>query len=184
MSQTWDLAPYALGLCRVVIGLTFLLSAVSKLRDRRAFHGVVERFDLLPVRWVNTASDGFIVAELIVASLVIVGGPALVPGFLLSVALLIVFSAALVIALHRGQALSCNCFGASDRPLSRIDVARNFILISFGLFGVWTVSLSQQDVAGGEAALILLMGASLVALLTNLDDVVRTLHRPFTPVDV
>jgi hypothetical protein len=170
-----------LAVCRVAIGLTFAFSAAGKLRDITAFRQAIADLELFAEGWSKTIAICLLVAESAVAVMVAVGGPALVPGFLLAAGLLVVFSVALVLALRRGVRVACNCFGPAERSLSPYDVVRNLLLIGCSLVGVWALSTPRHDLASLDVALMVVMGTCLVVLLTNLSDVVTTLRRPFSP---
>jgi peroxiredoxin len=55
----------------------------------------------------------------------------------LATLLLVLFTLALLWALRRDIETSCNCFGASNKPLTYYDVGRNAGLIGCGLLGWW-----------------------------------------------
>jgi hypothetical protein len=171
-----------LAVCRVMIGLTFAISAAGKLRDITAFRQTIADLELLPRGWNNTMAISLLAAELAVAVMVAVGGPVLLPGFLLAAGLLVVFSVALVLALRRGVQTACNCFGPAERSLSPYDLVRNLLLIGCSLIGVWGLSAPRHDLAGLDVALMAVMGTCLVVVLINLADVVSTLRRPFSPL--
>jgi len=84
-----------------------------------------------------------------------------------ALALLLAFTAVLLVALVQQRTVSCNCFGASDHPISAWDLVRNTLLAAAGtawfLMGPPTVALSP-------GAWVLPVGAAVIAALisTNL----------------
>lgn len=183
VSGTPVLAAYVLALGRATIGLTFAFSAVGKLRNPRVFRTAVSDFALVPRRWSARVADAVIATELAVVVLAGLGGPALLPGFVLAVGLLAILSGALVLALLRGVRTPCNCFGPSTRRISPHDVVRNVLLLGCGLAGVWALHAARARLGGLEAALTVVMAIWLVVLLANLHEVATTLLRPFDPIE-
>jgi peroxiredoxin len=139
---------YLLVFSRVALGLLFAYSFVAKVRDVAQFAGTIGRFKLLPGRWSRTAALLFLGGEAAVVVLLIVGGRFLPAAFALAGLLLILFTLALVSALRRGIETSCNCFGATDKPLTYYDVGRNAGFLACSLLGWWLV----PQVAGSPAA--------------------------------
>jgi uncharacterized membrane protein YphA (DoxX/SURF4 family) len=131
--------PYLLTFCRLVIGLVFAISFVGKVRDVGQFAATIGRFELLPRRWNKTAALLFLGGEAAVVVLLIAGGPLLPLAFALAGLLLLLFTLALLSALRRGIETSCNCFGASEKPLTYYDVGRNAGFIACSLLGWWLV---------------------------------------------
>lgn len=167
--------------CRVVLALVFALSVGGKIIDIRAFQEAITDFRLLPPGWSRAAAWGFVLAESAVVVSMVVGGPTLVAGFLLALALLSVFSLALVVALRRDTRVSCNCFGRTERRISPYDVLRNALLALCALTGAWALSVPLQSAPIAGTALVGLMAACFAVFVTNLKDVIETLRQPFTP---
>ena len=138
---------YGVVFCRLVIGLVFALSFIGKVRDIPTFEQTIRRFKLLP-GWLSRAT-----------ALVFLGGEAAVVvamlphprllsqfwerkvitgGFLLAALMLLAFCAALASVLIRKIYTSCNCFGASEKPVSPYDMVRNvgFIVCALGGCGM------------------------------------------------
>ncbi|MFO7540248.1 MAG: redoxin domain-containing protein, partial [Chloroflexota bacterium] len=139
---------YLLTFCRIVIGLAFAISFVAKARDVAQFAATIDRFDLLPPSWIRPVALLFLGGEAAVVVLIIAGGRLLFLAFGLATLLLFVFTLALLSALRRGIETSCNCFGASEKPLTYYDVGRNAGFIACSLLGWWLV----PQVAGSPAA--------------------------------
>ena len=139
---------YLLAFCRVALGLVFLVSSLSKVRDLAQFQHTIRAFHLLPPALSGIAAILFLGGEAMVVVLLIIGGPLLLPGFVLGGSLLLVFSLALVSVLVRKIQTPCHCFGTRTKVTSPVDVWRNsaFILCALGgcvtLIGIKLSSLS------------------------------------------
>jgi peroxiredoxin len=142
------LPAYLLAFCRIALGLTFALSFVGKVRDVGQFTGTMRKFDLLPAGWAGPAAVLFLGGEAAVIVLLILGGRLLPLAFALAGLLLILFTLALVSALRRNIEMSCNCFGASEKPLTYHDVWRNVGFMACSVLGWWLV----PQVGGSPAA--------------------------------
>jgi uncharacterized membrane protein YphA (DoxX/SURF4 family) len=127
---------YVLTFCKVVIGLVFVFSGISKVRDMAQFRQTLHAFDVLPRNLNNAAAMFFLGGEFVVVALVFISGPLLIFGFFLASVLLLLFCLALVSVLARGIHTTCNCFGASTKDISAFDVWRNIGLIICALTGV------------------------------------------------
>ncbi len=137
---------YMLAFCRVVIGLVFVVSSVSKVLHMAQFRQAISNFHILPRRLCGAAAILFICGEFAVVVFVIIGGPLLLFGFALAIFLLLLFCIALVSVLVRRIRTSCNCFGASTKQVSHVDVWRNvgLILCALGGYGVFAWTKNTQ----------------------------------------
>jgi hypothetical protein len=165
--------------CRITIAFLFLFSFGRKVLAFRDFAVTVSDFELFPRRWSKTIAGFFLGGEIATAILVIFGGNMLFLGLILAIVLLAAFSVALGTALWRNINMSCNCFGRTERRISHYDVVRNGLLILCSLAGLWMLSSASQRLSVGEIILLALMSAVFLLLITNLDDIVETLRRPF-----
>ncbi len=77
--------------CRSVVLLVFIISFASKVSRIATFQQTITSFALLPRRFSRSAAYLFLLAEALVAMLVLLGGPLLLPGYLLASALLLLF---------------------------------------------------------------------------------------------
>lgn len=163
--------------CRFVLATVFVVAAVAKLGDRRAFQEAVAGYRLLPERWAAPVGRALPVLELAAGVLLLAGvaTAAVATGL---AALLVVFVAAVAVNLARGRHIACGCFGATvERELSWWTVARNVVLVAAAAVVVADppAALSLLPLAGdpgdadrtGEAAAMLAAGslAVLAALL-------------------
>jgi hypothetical protein len=165
--------------CRIVIALLFTVSASGKTMALTDFEVAISDFKLLPRRWSHVIARSVLGAEALVIVLVSLGGTYLVFGFLLAIALLAVFTVALTSALRGNTNLSCNCFGRTQKRISRYDVARSFLLILCSLTGLAMLHSDSRGLAWSETILVALMSLVFVTLMTNLGDIIETLRHPF-----
>ena len=170
--------PYLLTFCRLVIGLTFALSFVGKMRDVGQFAATIGRFDLLPRRWSKAAALLFLGGEAAVVILIIAGSPLLPLAFGLAILLLLIFSLALLSALRRGIETPCNCFGAGNKPLTYYDMGRNagFILLAAAGLGMAGATGAVPTLAFIEHLFIFIIAAVFVLLWTNLSEIAALLQ--------
>lgn len=121
---------------RVLLGTTFLLAGLSKMRDRRSLPGDIEAFTGLPPRLAGGLAVGLPVVELALAGWLLTGlADALTFG--LAVALLLAFTAVVLRNMAAGRRVSCACFGSrGDRPVGPLEVVRNLALLSVAGVGL------------------------------------------------
>ncbi len=142
--------PFGLAFCRIVIGVVFAWSFAGKVRDVPAFARTISRFRLLPGRLQRPAAVACLGSELAVAGAMLLGGGLLEWGFLLAALMLAVLCIALASVLMRKIRTSCNCFGASDRPVSPYDLVRNagFIACAFGGYSLYAAAPGRLTAPG------------------------------------
>jgi uncharacterized membrane protein YphA (DoxX/SURF4 family) len=123
-------------LLRIALGAVFLMAAVPKLGDPEGFAKSVSYYKMLPVTVERVMALTLPPLELLVGVALILGavdaGASLV-AFLL----MVVFTAAVGIALARGLDISCGCFdteGGTKVGLSKI--VENLVLTAIA-FQVW-----------------------------------------------
>jgi hypothetical protein len=169
---------YVLVGCRSLIALVFVVSAVSKLRSRRAYAEFVSATGRLSPRPVAAATARRLAAATVVAELatvVLVLVPATVPaGFGAAAALLLAFTGTILLALRRGVRAPCRCFGSSEQPLGSAQVVRNAVLLAvaaLGLAGGVSAAPSPElagalvaVVAGGVAATMVVVADDIASL--------------------
>lgn len=173
-----DLSPYLLTFARLSTAFIFALSTANKLRDLPAFTQAVASFQILPGRWINPAVVFLATAELAVVAMMLLGGPFLLPGFLLALVLLSLFSVALMSVLARGIHTPCNCFSASARPISSFHVWRNIsfiICITAGCL-LWAPPAAPIEMNLLELCLLSIVAATFVLLVNNLEEIVTLVH--------
>lgn len=173
------ISPYLLAFCRVVIGIVFAVSSISKALNIAQFKQTIRTFRLLPGWLCNIAALLFLCSEFAVVVLTILGGSLLIFGFVLAVSLLLLFCFALVTVLVRRIRTSCNCFGPSTKQVSRLDIWRTIGFIFCALVGyatlVWTKS-NQGNVDLVEWVLIGLGAVVFVVIWTQLREITQLFH--------
>ncbi|WP_191093770.1 peroxiredoxin family protein [Nocardia colli] len=169
---------YGVWISRLVVGVLFGLSAVGKLADPVGARKAVGEFGV-PIRWVPAVGWGLPVLEGLVAVAVLVPW-AVLPGAVLAVLLLVVFTLAVARLLKRGERPACSCFGAvSAEPIGARTLVRNGVLLVLALVVAWG-AVAYPQVPGAlptDDAVWLAVAAVLVAVLTWLWGEVRTLRK-------
>lgn len=164
---------------RIAIAAIFAVSATGKALDVAGFRESVSEFRLLPTAWINPAVWTFLCLEFAVVIALIIGDGLLLPGFVLAACLLLIFSAALSLALLKGARTTCNCFGRTQERISPYDLARNAMLLVCSLAGCWAVFGPSKDLSVSESILALLMTSCLIVFVSNVRTVLETLRQPF-----
>ncbi len=120
---------------RVLLGCLFVWAGWWKLQDTIGFARQVTAYRLVPWEWIN-------VVALFLPWLELVSGWCLAAGIwtrasaLLVGAQLIVYSAAIAVALAKGLTIACGCYGV-DLPISGWNLALNVFLLALALWLVW-----------------------------------------------
>lgn len=110
------------------IGGLFLYSGITKLLDPRLFASQIGAYQLVPV------GSELLMASLLIWTEIILGGGLMlglwdgVPG-ILTMALLILFTAAVASAWARGLNIDCGCSGAASQPVGIKKILENCALI-------------------------------------------------------
>lgn len=116
----------------VVVGLAFLFAGASKVAAGRQWPVAAREmgapaFVIPVVPWVEIAVGASLVAQLAVP----------IPA-LAAAALLVAFTALIVVRLSGGDRPSCACFGAwSAEPIGRIHVIRNGVLFALAVLAMF-----------------------------------------------
>jgi uncharacterized membrane protein YphA (DoxX/SURF4 family) len=174
------LSQYVLLFCRWSIGLTFLASAIGKARDLPAFRLVVTDLHALPARLAQPAAVGTVLAEALVVLAMAVGFAALPVGFVLAAVLLALFSVVLAAAVRRDVGISCNCFGIGKRPVSWYDLGRNVLLVACCVAGVVSYPIAGHGLPAASVIVLLgLMAGCFSLVVTNLEDIVELVRKPY-----
>ncbi|WP_214408627.1 MauE/DoxX family redox-associated membrane protein [Sphaerisporangium fuscum] len=159
--------------CACLVALVFAITAVSKLRDFEGFRRSLPQ--LVPVRrpLLRPIAVAVVATEALIPILIAV--PPLTPyGLALAGALLVAFTAAIALALRRGQRAPCRCFGASAAPLGARHLVRNALLIVVAALGA-LLPAGVPVLAGTALAVVAgLIGAMIIA---SFDDIVDLFAR-------
>ncbi|WP_086821705.1 MauE/DoxX family redox-associated membrane protein [Allokutzneria sp. NRRL B-24872] len=171
--------------CAVLLSVVFGVSAANKLGGARwrAFVASTGLLRLLPPSSRTWAAGAVVVAESAIATALagaaVLGDPVSgIAGFAGAAALLVVFTAAIVISLRRGDRTPCHCFGASAVQLGWPHVMRNFVLLIVA--GAGLTAAAAGGAAQPAVALVSgVAGGAFGLLLVRFDDLVD-LFRPAT----
>ena len=121
---------------RWYLGLVFLTACWHKLLHPASFALDVATYGILPLALVNPTAIVLPWVELVAGIMLCIGYRARA-GALLVVAMMLVFIAALVLALVRGQDISCGCFasqGLEEDPISGWTVLRDLAWLAAALY--------------------------------------------------
>jgi Methylamine utilisation protein MauE len=169
---------YVLLGCRVLIGLVFTISLVSKVRGGDSYRRFVAAVaDLAPGLPARPAAITVVTGE--AAVMVLLTTPVPLLGFAVAVGLLSAFTVAIVAALRRRPGVSCQCFGTSTTPLSRVHVARNVVLSTVAAVGALTATAAGGTLPLGAATAMVALGAGgavVVALTDDIADLFRSIN--------
>jgi uncharacterized membrane protein YphA (DoxX/SURF4 family) len=123
----------ALVAARLLLASVFVLAAAAKIADREGSGRAVREFRV-PERLALPAASLIPFAELGIAVAFLIG-PMARWAAISAMVLLAVFSAAIAIALARGERIDCHCFGElSNAPVSRVSLLRNGALAGLAAF--------------------------------------------------
>lgn len=154
------------GVCgRLVLAAVFAVAAVGKLRDRERSATSLAEFGV-PALLADPASIGLPAVELLVAVGLLLA-PTARAGAIAALALLVAFTAAVALAVRRGQQPACHCFGSlGSQPVGGPVILRNAALAVIAA-GV-TAQAAQPAIDGwvtqrsAEQLAILSLSAALV----------------------
>jgi putative oxidoreductase len=104
--------PYTSVVFRWAVGLIFVYASMDKLLHPSAFAVAIYNYKILPGSLINLVAITLPWVELVCGILLIIGLSPRAAAFILSILLLIFFSA-LSISLYRGIDISCGCFSVS-----------------------------------------------------------------------
>lgn len=163
---------YAATFCQFVIGITFTLSFFAKVTDVPHFAKAVRNFQILPPMLAWPSAIFFLGSELSILCTLFVQP---IIAFTLAAILLLLFSTALAIVLQRGTKTSCNCFGTSTKPITAIDLVRNFGLLLCAGCGLWLWPRATMEWSVAPLMLMVVGFAAVatVTLWTQLDEIYR-----------
>lgn len=163
-----DLLLYLQNFCRFTLLFVFALSSINKLRNFFAFEQVIQNFKLLPHRLIRISAVFFLISEVTVIVLLLLGGKWLGLAFTIAIAQIIIFSIVLASAIMRKIKTPCNCFATSNQPVSHYELWRNGGVIVFALIGLIssTVNISL-NLSLFETGFIAIMAIPFVMIFVN-----------------
>ncbi len=157
--------------CRAALIVVFGLAIAGKIRSRASWDAFVQTLGAFgaPRSLPRAPAAAAIVGLEAAAAACLVASPAL--GHALALGLLAMFTAALGLALRRGERAPCRCFGASERPIGPGHLARNAALLAVALAGLGARLTGSPGAAGlQETIAALLVGGVVGFLITRWDD--------------
>ena len=121
---------------RVILGAVFIYGGYVKLRDPWPLFAMgIDSYHLVPFRFVEPLARTLPAAEVALGLWLIVGFWLRISSTLVSL-LLVVFFSAMVHAKLAGQQINCGCFGPGE-PISKWTLLRDGSLLAAGLFVSW-----------------------------------------------
>jgi len=156
----------------------FLYSAITKGRDLPAFEQAIANFQIMPNKFISFTARAFIGGEILIILLTSCGGNLTILGFMLAAMMLLVFSAALASVLFRKISTNCNCFGRSEKPVTKYDLWRNGGFMACAITG-WALRknhVGQVDLQVIEIILIGLSAVFFIMIWSNLGEIIRVLQ--------
>jgi uncharacterized membrane protein YphA (DoxX/SURF4 family) len=121
---------------RWYLGALFVGACLHKIAEPRSFAVDIATYDILPLALVNLAAITLPWVELAAGAMLLIGLRVRVAALLIA-GMMVVFIAALLIALGRGLDMSCGCFasqGAEHDPISLLTVLRDLTWLAVAGF--------------------------------------------------
>ncbi len=119
---------------RVILGIVFLVSSVTKFSDLESFAEAIRNFKLIGGILIPITQYTIPVIELILGICLLVNFQTL-PASQFSVYLISFFTAMVTVKVIAGVEISCGCFGElSSDKIDEITIIRNLLLILIGVF--------------------------------------------------
>lgn len=121
---------------RWYLGALFIGACLHKIAHPESFALDIATYDILPLALVNVSAITLPWAELAAGGMLLAGHRTRAAGWMIA-GMMVVFIAALAIALARGMDMSCGCFasqGAEDDPISRLTVMRDLLWLGLAFF--------------------------------------------------
>jgi hypothetical protein len=162
---------------RVLVGLVLSIAFVGKLSSRssfREFCGSLRNVPGVPaagrvaVAAVITATEGISVVLLIVPATVVL-------GLGLSALLFVVFTIAPVVAMAKGRALVCRCFGVRNGVIGKAHLVRNVVLLAVAVAGLVTSGAGRGEATGVQILAAVAAGALGAVALVAWDELTYVL---------
>ncbi len=152
---------YAAELVRLYVAILLLAAATGKALGRRDFEETIGALFGLAKGRLAAAALAVIGAEGLIALALFAAGGWARAGMAAAVALFALFGAVLLVALAKGRAVRCNCFGGGAHLISALDLARNGALAAAGCFYL----LAPPGPALGPAMQTMLLGVAIILVL-------------------
>ncbi|MFT4925953.1 MAG: hypothetical protein ACI8WB_002048 [Phenylobacterium sp.] len=117
-------------MCRLLVFMILLMAAWGKTSHFDTFRqNLVEGFKL-PVVLSLPSAILLIAVEWLLAALLIIPSSLNLIAMQATLALFVLFTVVIATVLLQDKLVNCNCFGQSNRPISRYDLIRNLLTIA------------------------------------------------------
>jgi hypothetical protein len=164
--------------CRLLIGIVFAASALSKLRSKTEYRAFARWLGKLPLPGPLRGAPAAAAVAATETAIVVLLIPAVTAaaGLVLSAVTLAAFAAGTLVAVGRGTAIPCRCFGASQSPMGNWHVARNLLLALLAVAGA--VGAASPAHAAGGIALSLVVAVTAAVPIVLFDDLLSIFRLP------
>ena len=116
-------------ICRIVMGLLFIVAALAKIGDVAAFSTQIHNFRMIPVALENLVAMTLPWIELLAGLSLLIGIRPRSGGMIVTV-LMAFFLVAVAIAMARGLDIECGCFGTADATTVGLSkLAQNAVML-------------------------------------------------------
>jgi uncharacterized membrane protein YphA (DoxX/SURF4 family) len=164
---------YVVLICRCLIGFVFVISALSKIRNRAAFQSFVTWLGSLPIPGRGRPIIPFAVVVAEVATAIMVWIPAVTTaGLALAACVMALFTLGVIAVLRSGMYVPCLCFGPSATPLGIPQLARNAVLCAIAAVGAVLSSRNQGPIEMGGLTLAVGVAVVVTVFAVLLDDLI------------
>jgi putative oxidoreductase len=122
-------------LVRIILGIVFLISSYSKLKDPIGFVQAIENYKIfgaLLSRWGAI----FIPALEFILAILLITGRWMKETFIITAALFTIFDVMIIQAYLRGLDISCGCFGSSHSPIDIWKFVENGMFTALAITGL------------------------------------------------
>ena len=120
---------------RIILGIVFLISSYSKLKDPMGFAQAIENYKIFGAFLSRWGAVFIPVLEVILAILLITGKWGR-ETFITTTALFIIFDVMIIQAYLRGLDISCGCFGTSESLIDFWKFLENGIFTALAITGL------------------------------------------------
>ena len=122
-------------LVRIILGIVFLISSYSKLKNPIGFAQAIENYKIfgaLLSRWGAI----FIPALEFILAILLITGRWMKETFIITAALFTIFDVMIIQAYLRGLDISCGCFGSSHSPIDIWKFVENGMFTALAITGL------------------------------------------------
>jgi len=124
---------------RWYLGVLFIGACLHKIAHPGAFALDIATYDILPLLLVNLVAISLPWIELAAGAMLLAGHRTRAAGWMVA-GMMVIFLAALSVALARGMDMSCGCFASEgavhEDPISRLTVLRDLVWLGLAVFVV------------------------------------------------